>query len=138
MAKPRTDAIIPAKRTKKKGQVRLYLSCGTLDITLHADLVPVTCENFLMLCKRGYYKNVNLHRLIPGFMVQGGDPTGTGSGGESCWGKPFQDEFVKVRQFALRFCASVCECADTHTHKGLRHNKRGVLSMANAGKATMC
>ncbi len=107
VAKPRTDAIIPAKRTKKKGQVRLYLSCGTLDITLHADLVPVTCENFLMLCKRGYYKNVNLHRLIPGFMVQGGDPTGTGSGGESCWGKPFQDEFVKVRQFALRFCASV-------------------------------
>lgn len=114
VGKSKGDIIIQPKKTKKKGSVRLYLSCGVLDLTLHADLVPVACENFLTLCKQGYYKGVLFHRLIPGFMVQGGDPTAKGTGGESCWGKPFQDEFVK----------------------SLKHSKRGIISMANAGPHT--
>lgn len=69
------------------------------------------CWNFITLCSRGYYDNTLFHRLIPGFMVQGGDPTGTGSGGDSAWGYPFKDEF----------------------DSRLWHDTRGVLSMANSG-----
>lgn len=114
VGKAKGDTVVQPKKTKKKGSVRLYLSCGTLDLILHADLVPVACENFLTLCKQGYYKGILFHRLIAGFMVQGGDPTGKGTGGQSCWGKPFQDEIVK----------------------SLKHSKRGILSMANAGPHT--
>ena len=73
-----------------------------------------TSWNFISLCQRGYYDETVFHRLVPGFMVQGGDPTGTGSGGESSWGKPFRDEF----------------------DSRLQHDKRGVLSMANSGQNT--
>ncbi|ETN71538.1 peptidyl-prolyl cis-trans isomerase, cyclophilin-type [Necator americanus] len=55
---------------------------------------PKTCENFILLCSRGYYNNTTFHRIIKNFMMQGGDPTGTGHGGESAWGKPFDDEFA--------------------------------------------
>ncbi len=72
------------------------------------------CFNFLSLAKSGYYDDTVFHRLIPGFMVQGGDPTGTGRGGESIWGRPFRDEI------------------DAHT----THDARGVLSMANKGAGT--
>lgn len=67
-----------------------------------------------MLAREGKYDNTIFHRLIPGFMIQGGDPTGTGSGGSSYWGEDFRDEF------ALR-----------NAHK---HDARGLLSMANKGK----
>lgn len=74
-----------------------------------------TCWNFITLCKRGYYNGIKFHRLIPGFMVQGGDPTGTGTGGESAFSRvPFKDEF------------------DTR----LTHAARGTLSMANSGPNT--
>ena len=106
--------VIPPKKTAKKGLVKLYTTCGKLDICLHCDIAPVACENFLKLCEKGYYKNVKMHRMIPKFMVQGGDPTGTGRGGESFWGKPFQDEFSDK----------------------LKHSKRGMVSMANSGPRT--
>lgn len=83
---------------------------------LHCDKAPKTCHNFLTLCSRGAYTSTTFHRNIPGFMVQGGDPTGTGRGGESIWGKPFADELT--------------------TPGAYRHTARGVISMANRGPDT--
>ncbi len=84
---------------------------GDIVVQLHADKVPNTVNNFVFLAKQGYYDGTIFHRVINDFMAQGGDPTGTGSGGP---GYEFADEF----------------------HPTLRHNKPGVLSMANAGPAT--
>ena len=80
-------------------------------IKLFADKAPNTTNNFVFLAKDGYYDGVTFHRVIPGFMAQGGDPTGTGRGGP---GYQFADEF----------------------HPELRHDKPGILSMANAGPGT--
>mmetsp|Transcript_41837 Transcript_41837/g.30726 ORF Transcript_41837/g.30726 Transcript_41837/m.30726 type:complete len:89 (+) Transcript_41837:939-1205(+) len=83
-------------------------------IDIHSESVPKTAENFLELCEMKYYNGVVFHRLIPNFMIQGGDPSGTGKGGESYFGGKFQDEF----------------------HQKLLHIGRGVLSMANSGENT--
>ncbi|CAI9758484.1 unnamed protein product [Fraxinus pennsylvanica] len=80
------------KNPKKKGYIRLQMTHGDLNIELHCDITPRTCENFITLCECGYYNGVAFHRNIRNFMLQGGDPTGTGIGGESTWGKPFKDE----------------------------------------------
>ena len=66
---------------KKKGYVQLITSLGALNLEIHCDLVPRTAENFLGLCEQGKYDSTVFHRLIKNFMVQGGDPTGTGTGG---------------------------------------------------------
>lgn len=87
---------------------------GNFEIELFANKAPKTVENFVGLAKSGKYENVIFHRVIPQFMIQGGDPTGTGRGGESYWGGKFKDEFDMT----------------------LRHDKPGVLSMANAGPNT--
>lgn len=110
----RIDARAAPKKTNKKGYVQLQTSLGNINIELHCDLVPLTCENFLVLCERGYYDNTIFHRLIPKFMIQGGDPTGTGTGGQSIFGTHFQDEF------SLK----------------LQHSGRGIVSMANSGPNT--
>ncbi|XP_073131722.1 peptidyl-prolyl cis-trans isomerase CYP65 isoform X2 [Henckelia pumila] len=102
------------KNPKKKGYVRLQTTHGDLNIELHCDIAPRTCENFITLCERGYYNGVVFHRNIRNFMIQGGDPTGTGRGGESIWGKPFKDEL----------------------NSKLVHSGRGVVSMANSGPHT--
>lgn len=107
-------AYIRRRMAGKKAFVRLVTNLGNINLTLHVDLVPRTCHNFLLLCQRKYYNSTLFHRLVPGFMIQGGDPTGTGRGGESAWKKPFQDEF----------------------HPVLTHSGRGILSMANSGKNT--
>ncbi|EOD13495.1 hypothetical protein EMIHUDRAFT_557972 [Emiliania huxleyi CCMP1516] len=96
---------------KKKKYAQLQTSHGALNLELHADSVPMTCENFLGLAEKGYYDGLAFHRLLRNFMVQGGDPTGSGSGGVSLWGKPFRDEISNK----------------------LRHEGRGVVSMANSG-----
>ncbi|KII66354.1 Peptidyl-prolyl cis-trans isomerase 4 [Thelohanellus kitauei] len=96
-------------RIKKKGYVQLATNLGNLNLQLHCDSTPKTCENFLRLCSANYYNETVFFRLAPGHIVQGGDPTGTGNGGQSIFGKPFKDEI----------------CAN------LRHDKRGVVSMAN-------
>lgn len=86
---------------------------GDIQVKLFADLAPKTIENFVTHAKNGYYDNGIFHRVIKDFMVQGGDPNGTGMGGESIWGGSFEDEFSdKLR------------------------NVRGALSMANAGPNT--
>lgn len=98
----------------KKGYVQLQTSHGNLNLEIYSHMVPRTAENFLGLCAKGYYNGTKFHRNIPGFMLQGGDPTSTGRGGESLWGGTFGDEF----------------------DSRLVHNDRGVLSMANAGPGT--
>uniref|UniRef100_A0A2P2KED0 Cyclophilin-10 n=1 Tax=Rhizophora mucronata TaxID=61149 RepID=A0A2P2KED0_RHIMU len=102
------------KNPKKKGYVQLHTTHGDLNIELHCDTTPRTCENFITLCEQGFYNGVAFHRSIRNFMIQGGDPTGTGRGGESVWGKPFKDE----------------------PNSKLLHSGRGVVSMANSGPHT--
>lgn len=93
------------------GKVLLITSSGEIEIELWSKEAPKTCRNFVQLCLEGYYDDTIFHRIIKGFCVQGGDPTGTGMGGESIYGKPFKDEF----------------------HQRLRFVRRGLVAMANAG-----
>ncbi|KAF7106225.1 hypothetical protein CFC21_106974 [Triticum aestivum] len=94
--------------------VTLHTNLGDIKVEVHCDQVPRTAENFLALCASGYYDGTVFHRNIKGFMVQGGDPTGTGKGGASIWGGKFADEF----------------------REALKHGARGTLSMANSGPNT--
>ncbi|KAL1226596.1 Peptidyl-prolyl cis-trans isomerase-like [Trichinella spiralis] len=72
--------------------VTLHTNFGDLKIELHCEACPKTCENFLALCASGYYDGCLFHRNIKGFMIQTGDPSGTGKGGQSIWGQEFEDE----------------------------------------------
>jgi peptidyl-prolyl cis-trans isomerase-like protein 2 len=101
------------RNPKKKGYARVKTNLGDLNLELHCDVAPRTCENFIALARAGYYDGVGFHRSVKNFMVQGGDPTGTGRGGQSVWGGTFKDEI---------------------TH--LKHSGRGVVSMANSGAHT--
>jgi len=94
--------------------VTLKTSHGKVKIELFCEEAPLASKNFLALCASGYYDNTIFHRNIKGFMVQGGDPTGTGKGGKSIYGKPFEDEF----------------------NPNLKHDRRGIVSMANSGPNT--
>ena len=96
---------------KKQYKARMETDKGTMVIELFADKTPLTVNNFVFLAREGYYDNVIFHRVIDNFMVQGGDPTGTGRGGP---GYKFGDEF----------------------DASLKHDKQGILSMANAGPGT--
>lgn len=84
------------------GKVVLNTSHGEIEIELWTKEAPKASKNFIQLCLEGYYDNTIFHRLIPGFMIQGGDPTGLGSGGESIYGKPFNDEFHQRLKFSHR------------------------------------
>ena len=94
-------------------RVVLQTTAGDLEIELFKDVAPLAVENFMTHIKDGYYKGIIFHRIIKDFMIQGGDPTGTGRGGESIWHKDFKDEF-KDKVF----------------------DKAGILAMANRGPAT--
>jgi len=94
--------------------VVLETNQGNIEIKLKVDIAPKACENFVKLAEKGYYNGLIFHRVIKGFMIQGGDPTGTGMGGESIWGKPFEDEVTPVVKF----------------------DGPGILAMANAGPNT--
>jgi cyclophilin family peptidyl-prolyl cis-trans isomerase len=96
---------------KKQYKAHMETDKGTMVIELFADKIPLTVNNFVFLSREGYYDGVIFHRVIDNFMVQGGDPTGTGRGGP---GYKFADEF----------------------HPSLKHDKQGILSMANAGPGT--
>ena len=71
----------------------IHTNHGDLKVQLFDQLAPKTVKNFVELAKKGYYDGVLFHRVIPDFMIQGGDPTGTGAGGESIYGQAFEDEF---------------------------------------------
>ncbi len=74
-------------------------TAGNIEVELRPDVAPKACENFVALSKKGYYNGVIFHRVIKGFMIQGGDPTGSGMGGSSIWGKPFADEITPKLTF---------------------------------------
>lgn len=94
--------------------VVIETNLGNITIALKPDTAPKAVENFIRLAQKDYYNDVIFHRVIKGFMIQGGDPTGTGRGGESIWGKPFEDEISLHDKF----------------------DKPGILAMANAGPKT--
>ena len=102
------------KGDKPKLFANIKTSMGNIDIELFPGEAPKTVENFVELAKKEYYKGVIFHRVIDNFMIQGGDPTGTGRGGESAWGGKFKDEFSPKLTF----------------------DKAGILAMANAGPGT--
>lgn len=87
------EFMLRPKRVKSKGYARLETNLGDVTFELHTDTAPKAVWNFIKLAQKGYYKDVAFHRNIPNFMIQGGDPTGTGRGGTSIWGKYFDDEF---------------------------------------------
>lgn len=108
------EYMLRPKRVKIKGYARIETNLGSVNIELQTETAPRAVWNFVQLAKKGYYNGVSFHRNIRNFMIQGGDPTGTGKGGTSIWGKNFQDEFDGP----------------------LTHDARGVMSMANKGKNT--
>ena len=71
--------IVRYERVKKKGYVRFTTNMGPLNFELHCEYAPKTCENFIKLCQKGYYDGTKFHRSIRHFMIQGGDPLGTGN-----------------------------------------------------------
>jgi peptidylprolyl isomerase len=94
--------------------VVLETNQGVIELKLMPEVAPKTCENFVGLVKKGFYDGIIFHRVIPNFMIQGGDPTGTGRGGASIWGGAFEDECVSSVSF----------------------DRVGLLAMANAGPNT--
>ena len=94
--------------------VLLETTQGPVTLEIREDLAPLAAESFLTHVKDGYYNGITFHRIIKGFMIQGGDPTGTGRGGESIWHKPFKNEYAPNVVF----------------------DKPGILAMANAGPNT--
>ncbi|KAL0978167.1 hypothetical protein UPYG_G00166940 [Umbra pygmaea] len=94
--------------------VTIETTMGTFLVELYWSHAPITCKNFAELARRGYYNNTKFHRVIKDFMIQGGDPTGTGRGGASIFGKQFEDEL----------------------HPDLKFTGAGILAMANAGPDT--
>lgn len=100
-------------QTVKGPKATIHTNRGDIEIQLFEEEAPKTVKNFVELSKKGYYDGIIFHRVIPEFMIQGGDPTGTGMGGESIYGQAFEDEFSENL-----------------------FNLRGALSMANAGPNT--
>ncbi len=92
----------------------LHTTHGDLKLELHCEQTPKATKNFLALAAKGYYNSTPFHRNIKGFIIQGGDGTGTGKGGESIYGAPFEDEIIPE----------------------LKHDRRGVVSMASTGPNT--
>lgn len=109
-----TTAILQAQMPQEGDEIAVITtSAGVVKLMLYPEEAPKAVENFKTLAKDGYYDGILFHRVIDNFMVQTGDPTGTGAGGESCWGEPFADEISPKL-----------------------HYYRGALAMANAGPGT--
>ncbi|XP_059152173.1 peptidyl-prolyl cis-trans isomerase-like 1 [Physella acuta] len=102
------------KKSWQPSNVTFETTMGNIVIELYWKHAPNTCRNFAELTRRGYYNGIKFHRIIKDFMIQGGDPTGTGRGGASIYGKNFDDEITE----------------------DLKHTGAGVLSMANSGPNT--
>lgn len=101
------------KYDKQDDKVEITTSKGKIVVELYPDAAPKAVENFVTHAANGYYDGLIFHRVIQDFMIQTGDPEGTGMGGESIWGEPFEDEF-----------------SENHPHR------KGALSMANSGPST--
>jgi peptidyl-prolyl cis-trans isomerase SDCCAG10 len=112
----------------------LHTTQGDLSVELFAKQTPLTCRNFLQLCLDGYYDNTIFHRLVPGFILQGGDPTGTGSGGESIYdGGALSGEFDPwpMDQRLGKNAGSTGVGFKDEFHSRLKFHRRGLLGMAN-------
>ena len=108
----KVDSAVSGNKEEGEGDfVMMETTMGNIKIKLYTDKAPLTTGNFKKLVKKGYYDGIIFHRVIDGFMIQGGDPTGTGAGGSE---ETIKDEFGP----------------------GLKHNKKGILSMANRGPNT--
>lgn len=94
--------------------VEIETNIGGFEVELYERHAPLACKNFSELARKGYYDGTLFHRIVPGFCIQGGDPTGTGRGGSSIYGQPFNDEVSPA----------------------LKHTGAGILSMANSGPNT--
>lgn len=110
-ATTKTETKTDDKKSDGKSIVKMETNMGTIKIKLYTDKAPITTKNFIDLVNSGFYNGIIFHRVIDGFMIQGGDPTGTGTGGSK---KTIPDEFGE----------------------GLKHSKPGILSMANRGPNT--
>lgn len=108
------EYLLKRGRVKQKGYVSIHTSHGDLTLELYPEHAPKAVWNFIKLAQQGYYDGIVFHRNIRNFMIQGGDPSGTGKQGQSIWGKIFEDELLSP----------------------LKHDGRGVVSMANKGKNT--
>lgn len=108
------EKLLRQKKFNDPGYATIHTDLGDLNVELDAKYSPKAVYNFIQLAKKGYYNDLIFHRNIKHFMIQTGDPTGTGRGGQSIFGKPFADE----------------------VNTPLRHDARGTLSMANSGKNT--
>ncbi|WP_304507076.1 peptidylprolyl isomerase [Anaerotignum sp.] len=109
-----TETILQAQMPKEGDEIAVITTSeGVIKLQFYPEEAPKAVENFKTLAKSGYYNDVIFHRVIDGFMIQGGDPTGTGTGGESCWGEDFEDEISPKLHFY-----------------------RGALAMANRGPNT--
>jgi peptidylprolyl isomerase len=108
------QALWAEETTAQRPTVVLETTQGPITLELYPDIAPLAVENFTTHIKNGYYDGIAFHRIIAGFMIQGGDPTESGYGGESIWGKPFKDEFGPNIIF----------------------DRPGILAMANAGRGT--
>ena len=111
LRKDPADEIEQGKEGSMKNRIVLETTQGNIEVELMPEIAPKACENFTELAIEGYYNGIVFHRVIKGFMIQGGDPTGTGRGGASKWEVPFEDEVVQSVTF----------------------DRAGMLAMANAG-----
>jgi cyclophilin family peptidyl-prolyl cis-trans isomerase len=110
---------VPAGAKSSGGKhATIETDAGPIDIEFIEAAAPKAVENFRLLAEHGYYEGVVFHRIVKGFMIQGGDPTGTGSGGESAWGGEFADEI------------------DPQSDVYRAGYRRGIVAMANAGPNT--
>lgn len=112
MAEDKTQ--VKKAEPEQKTTVILNTNQGKIIIKLMPQAAPLACQNFTKLVDSGYYDNIIFHRVVKGFMIQGGDPTGTGRGGASIWGRPFKDE----------------------VNEGVKFDKKGLVAMANSGPNT--
>ncbi|HZI78698.1 MAG TPA: peptidylprolyl isomerase [Vicinamibacterales bacterium] len=116
---PSGNSKVPAGAKSSGGKhATIVTDKGPVEIEFLESSAPRAVENFRLLAEHGYYDGLTFHRIVKGFMIQGGDPTGTGTGGESAWGEPFPDEI------------------DPQSEVYRRGYRRGIVAMANAGPNT--
>jgi cyclophilin family peptidyl-prolyl cis-trans isomerase len=108
----------PGAKSSRGKHASIETEKGAIELTFLENDAPNAVENFRLLAEHGYYDGLTFHRIVKGFMIQGGDPKGDGSGGQSAWGPPFVDEITR----------------DTPLYRG--GYKRGMVAMANAGPNT--
>ncbi|EFP07725.1 CRE-CYN-16 protein [Caenorhabditis remanei] len=122
------------------GKVTLETTAGDIEIELWTKEAPLACRNFIQLCMENYYKGTCFHRLVKNFILQGGDPTNSGTGGESIYGHPFKVSIV-YNNFVPNYTilifkknAYLVSNFQDEFHQRLKFNRRGIVGMANAGR----